>query len=417
MGTKEVLQEQVERKLAFIRGQRPDGLQLPSAPAETNGKVQQVNEHTAADLGFAFYRISVPDIKTLKSLMGTPDSLIEEGSREDITSPPMEMSRERETELLKTDRGLFLNETCDAYQTYIYGNSKDAESYERVINKLRFPSEVETYEIDELHLKEGEVREFGKENPEKHIAVLVNKLIMEKESEIRSYCFADFTVKDSGQIDKTAKMENCGTKGTDGNTPQQTGDAGTAGTKGEDAKSGSKSCDREAGAGGCGSAGGAGYPGGNGGNGGNGSTMTMTFSNVQGEFPEILCYGGAGGTGGSGSAGGTGGAGGAGGNASGECKNGGRQGAGGAGGVGGDGGDGGHGGNGGDIILTIFLNEGQSPLAVKTNCTGGAGGAGGKGGTGGAGGTGSVNGAPGRSGNTGNSGNSGNAGKISITQI
>lgn len=415
MNKREVMKNQLERKLAYLKSHRPEGLETPVAKTDHTGLVHEVNEQTAASLGFTFYRVDVPDIQTLKTLVGTPDELIEEGLLQDITAEPEMMSREREMELLHADRNAFLGETCQAFRSYIYGYSPKAKSYEKVINALRFPTSVETYEIPELYIKRGEVYEFGKDDPEKHMAVVIDKLTMEEDARIISYCYADITVN-QGQTKNDSVIGNCGTNGTDGTTPEGTGAAGTTGTKGSASKDGKHSCDVKAGKGGMGGTGLPGKSGGNGGNGGNGSTLTCTFSKVEGVFPKVCCSGGAGGKGGNGTQGGTGGAGGPGGDASGHCGAG-KQGDGGTGGVGGRGGDGGDGGNGGDVILTVFLEEGQKAFDIKIEAKGGTGGRGGKGGDGGDGGAGCVGGTAGAPGTSGDSGNSGDAGKINITQI
>ncbi|MBD5551099.1 MAG: hypothetical protein HDQ96_07990 [Lachnospiraceae bacterium] len=415
MEKRNLLQQQLERKLAFIKAGRPEGLEIPAANADSHELVHEVNEYSASGLGFAFYRIEVPDVQTLKSLVGTPDELIEKGLIDDITSAPEPMNSDREKELLRSNRDIFLKETCQAFRTYIYGHSNKAKSYEKIINMLRFPTSVDVYEIKDLYIKKGEVYVFGKDDSEQHTAVLIDKLTMEEDASIQNYCCADFTVKE-GNLQNNAKIDNCGTHGPDGRTPESGGAAGTTGAKGENSKSGNKSCDRNAGKGDTGGSGDPGRNGGNGGNGGSGSTLTWTFSNVEGEFPQLCCYGGNGGNGGNGTAGGKGGSGGPGGDSSSHCGAG-AQGDGGTGGAGGDGGNGGNGGDGGDILLTIFLNEGQKAFTVDTKCAGGKGGSGGKGGNGGDGGDGSNRGATGKPGNSGNSGNSGQAGKINITQL
>lgn len=415
MNKRDVMKNQLEGKLAYLEARRPEGLETPVAKTDSNELVHEVNEQTAASLGFTFYRIEVPDIQTLKTLVGTPDELIEEGMLQDITAEPEMMSREREMEMLHADRNAFLGETCQAFRSYIYGYSPKAKSYEKVINALRFPTSVETYEIPELHIRRGEIYEFGKDDPEKHMAVIIDKLTMEEDARIISYCYADITVN-QGQTKNDSVIGNCGTDGKDGITQSGTGVTGNTGTKGSNSKSGKKSCDVNAGKGGVGGPGQPGKDGGNGGNGGNGSTLTCTFSHVEGTFPRVCCSGGKGGNGGNGTKGGTGGTGGPGGDASGHCGAG-KQGEGGNGGVGGSGGDGGNGGNGGDVILTVFLEEGQKAFDIKIEATGGAGGSGGVGGEGGDGGAGSAPGAVGTPGKSGDSGNSGDAGKINITQI
>lgn len=415
MKKQDIMKNQLERKLAYLAARRPEGLETPAAKTDSRELVHEVNEQTAASLGFTFYRIEVPDIQTLKTLVGTPDELIEEGMLQDITAEPEMMSREREMELLHSDRNAFLGETCQAFRSYIYGYSPKAKSYEKVINALRFPTSVETYEIPELYIRRGEVYEFGKDNPEKHMALVIDKLTMEEDAKIISYCYADITVN-QGETKNDSVIGNCGTDGKDGITQSGTGVTGNTGTKGSNSKSGSKSCDVNAGKGGVGGPGQPGKDGGNGGNGGNGSTLTCTFSHVEGTFPKVCCSGGKGGKGGNGTKGGTGGAGGPGGDASDHCGAG-AQGDGGTGGAGGRGGDGGDGGNGGDVILTVFLEEGQKAFDIKIEATGGAGGDGGVGGDGGDGGAGSASGAVGTPGKSGDSGNSGDAGKINITQI
>lgn len=177
-----------------------------------------------------------------------------------------------------------------------------------MINALRFPTSVETYEIPELHIRRGEVYEFGKDDPEKHMAVIIDKLTMEEDARIISYCYADITVN-QGQTKNDSVIGNCGTDGKDGITQSGTGVTGNTGTKGSNSKSGKKSCDVNAGKGGVGGPGQPGKDGGNGGNGGSGSTLTCTFSHVEGTFPRVCCSGGKGGSGGVGGEGGDGGAG------------------------------------------------------------------------------------------------------------
>lgn len=281
---------------------------------EQRQKVQQGMGETekqsgiCAKMQFLEANAEKPDIQTLKTLVGTPDELIEEGMLQDITAEPEMMSREREMEMLHADRNAFLGETCQAFRSYIYGYSPKAKSYEKVINALRFPTSVETYEIPELHIRRGEVYEFGKDDPEKHMAVIIDKLTMEEDARIISYCYADITVN-QGQTKNDSVIGNCGTDGKDGITQSGTGVTGNTGTKGSNSKSGKKSCDVNAGKGGVGGPGQPGKDGGNGGNGGSGSTLTCTFSHVEGTFPRVCCSGGKGGSGGVGGEGGDGGAG------------------------------------------------------------------------------------------------------------
>ena len=212
MEKREIMKRRLEGKLAFLEGNRPEGLAALTAKTDDAELVHEVNEHTAASLGFCFYRVEVPDLQTLKKLVGTPDELIEEGVLRDIMAEPEPMDAEREKELLRAERNAFLSQTCQAFRSYIYGYSPKAKSYEKAINALRFPTSVETYTIPELYIKRGEVYEFGKDDPEKHMALVIDRLTMEEGAKINNYCYADITVG-QGSMNKGSVIGNCGTAG------------------------------------------------------------------------------------------------------------------------------------------------------------------------------------------------------------
>ncbi|CAH1195778.1 hypothetical protein PAECIP111893_00756 [Paenibacillus plantiphilus] len=309
------------------------------------------------------------------------------------------------------------SDLCQAYQTYIYGNSQNVQSYKDALQKHFFPAQLAVFAAQDVVVT--------KDNP---------LILSGNGDQPASFSFGTVTIQPGGQIinqanatlladnliqqtdNTTQPTNNFISVGPDGQSGAAGGNGGNGntGNQGSAGSDGKSSCSTGAGQG---DTGGTGYNGTGGGNGSRGTdaqVVRATFTTVEGPVILMSC-GGNGGAGGVGGNGGNGGQGGPGGSSSTYCGTG-AQGKGGQGGTGGSGGAGGDSGNGQNIYCTYQTlgTNGSISLGTPTKGQGGQGGAAGNGGNGG---TGNPNGNGASAGTPGANGKNGTLGTVYINNV
>jgi hypothetical protein len=358
--------------------------------------------------------IPLQNVQEAKELGGFPNTDFETGKLGNDLLPIPQAFRTEVT----PHPDPFSPQICDALRAYIYGNSTFVQSYQDVLNNLRFPLTLTVHEGEDLIVTKGKpliVKDDGHGNP---IAVVFRKITVEPGGQIiwqgaNGSLIAKELIYQSptGGVQLNALLANGaagtdgqnfvsvgapGGKGEDGATPAKPGGEGVDGNPGKDNKN---SCARSATDGTEGRPGADGGEGQPGERGGDGNEVNVTVDSISG----IVYVGSGGGTGGEGGKGGNGadgGRGGNGGSGSSHCG----PGKGKDGGKGGNAGKGGKGGDGGDGRNVYFTYKSGSPQFTLKQATG-TGGTGGKAGSPGQGGKGGSSG-----GNTGDNGKTADSG-------
>lgn len=282
---------------------------------------------------------------------------------------------------------------CRAFQQYVYGNSKYAESYRDILNQMYFdkPMLIPVYDCGKMVVKKGTPLVLGSKK-EPCISVSYDELIVEEGGEI--IAGGDCMVNANRLSSASGSTFSIGVNGTDATDEEGRAQDGGRGNDAVAGNDGKDSCDVSAKDGTRGENGANGANGKNGTSGTDGANVTYKISRMEG-IHYVFSYGGNGGNGAKAKDGGNGGSGGDAAKATSYCSKG-RPGFGGSGGAGGNGGNGGDGANGGRV--EIHYDQSESPDAeirlltpeeaqeLKKVC--GKGGLGGRGGMKGLGGTG-----------------------------
>ncbi|WP_341278008.1 hypothetical protein [Paenibacillus sp. FSL H8-0537] len=310
---------------------------------------------------------------------------------------------------------------CNAYQTYIYGNSNNVQSYKEVLQKHFFPAQLAVCAGQDVVVTPGNplILAGDGDNP---ITYSFNTITIQPGGQIINQANAtllvDTLIQEEGgaMLADSPPTNNFVSIGADGQSGAVGGNAGNGnpGSQGSAGSDGKNSCDIQAGQGGTGGTGNPGTQGGNGSRGSDSQVVKATLTVVQGPIVLMSC-GGNGGAGGVGGNAGAGGVGGNGGSSTSHCSAG-AQGKGGQGGNGANGGNGGDSGNGQNIYCTYqsLGPNGSISLGVPTKGQGGQGGAAGNGGNGGQG---NPNGGGGTAGSPGANGKNGTSGTVYINNV
>lgn len=376
-----------------------------------------ISAHPEHDSVVKPFYVTVQSIDEFKQFGGNPNDLYHNNLMAEH-HPALAAWNEANTNLAYSELSTVQKaDLCQAYQTYIYGNSQNVQSYKEVLQKHFFPAQLAVFAVQDVVVT--------KDNP---------LILSGNGDQPTTFSFGTVTIQPGGQIINQANatlladslvqqtdgggqpVNNFISIGPDGQNgaPGGNGGNGSTGSQGSAGSDGKSSCSTNAGQGGTGGTGYNGTGGGNGSRGSDAQVVRATFTVVEGPVTLLSC-GGNGGAGGAGGNGGTGGQGGPGGSSTSYCSTG-AQGKGGAGGTGGNGGSGGDSGNGQNIYCTYTTlgPNGSISLGTPTKGQGGQGGAAGNGGNGGQG---NPNGSGASAGTPGANGKNGTLGTVYINNV
>lgn len=381
---REIISRQATNRQKFLKDNLPPSQQKDIVEVHIGGQNTRISSECYPE-NLEKRSLIIQDICTMKDVAGIPDELHELQAVEwhDRIS---DVENEADLCSLKKLSNSNSQLICGLMQQYTYGDSSKVDKYEKLLNKLYFPMNVNYYgnELTDLVVEAGEKCEIGES--EKVSVCQFRNVRLGDNARLIYKGIVQLFADDFQQEGDTSSSGNYTSLGTDGGS-------GGDGGKGGDGAQGAMTQN--------GSNGQPGADGASGQNGGESAVVTAYIKTISEGTISAYSIGGNGGNGGNGGDGGQGGKGG-----DGKDEKGYRDGGnGGNGGKGGNGGDGGNAGNGAELF--IYCDSPEKITVLYTANKGGNGGNGGKGGDGGQGG----NGNGGSSGTTGSSGASGNAGK------